>query len=232
MSPDNKHYLRCLETLKDSVIFKNLEKRDIQSVLNYMTRIKWEKGVFKNSTEFNSSLHFIISGRIKGYQINPNTGREHTMFILTKHDVFDILNLMDTETHVLYWETLDDLEILTISIAEMRRMLAENPKLNFSTLKYLGSRVRILEDASNDICLHNTLSRLSSLLLKYFNQQSHKLETINNLPNSEIANLIGTTRAVVNRHIQELKKAGAISVKRKEIDIENVETLIAFAHDN
>jgi CRP/FNR family transcriptional regulator len=58
------------------------------------------------------------------------------------------------------------------------------------------------------------------------------LETINNLPNNEIANLIGTTRAVVNRNIQELKKAGAISVKRKQIIVENVEILKAISQKN
>ena len=91
--------------------------------------------------------------------------------------------------------------------------------------------MRILEDETNEMCLHETLGRLSSLLLKYYNVQSQKLETINNLPNNEIANLIGTTRAVVNRNIQELKKAGAISAKRKQIEVKNVEILMAFAQE-
>jgi len=229
MSPENKHYVRCTEVLKGSLLFKNLDNEEIHAVLNQMTRLNWKKGIFKNSTEFNSSLHFIVSGRIKGYQINKNTGREHTIFILTRGDAFDMLNLLDTERHMLYWETLDDLELLTIPIEEIRRMVEDNPKLNRSILSYLGSRMRILEDVSNDMCLHNTLGRLSSLLLKHFNGQSQKLEVINNLPNNEIAYLIGTTRAVVNRNIQELKKAGAISVKRKQIDVENVEILMAIA---
>ena len=72
---------------------------------------------------------------------------------------------------------------------------------------------------------------MSNLLLRYSNNQSHQLEVINNLPNNEIANLIGTTRAVVNRNIQELKKAGAISVKRKQIDIENIDILMAMAKE-
>ncbi|MCK5442947.1 MAG: winged helix-turn-helix domain-containing protein [Maribacter sp.] len=57
------------------------------------------------------------------------------------------------------------------------------------------------------------------------------IEVNNNLPNEEIARLIGSTRAVVNRHIQELKKCGAITVKRNFIDVQNVKTLIAIAED-
>jgi len=232
MSPENQHYVRCVEALKNSLLFKDLDNVEIHDILNHMIQTKWKKGIFKNGAEFNSFLHFIVSGRIKGFHLNKSTGREHTIFILSKGDAFDILNLMDHEKHMLYWETLDDLELLTIPITEINKMIEENPKLNRSVLSYLGSRMRVLEDASNDICLHDTLSRLSSLLLKYFNGQSQKLEVINNLPNDEIANLIGTTRAVVNRNIQELKKAGAITVNRKHINVQNLEILTAIASEN
>ncbi len=231
MTPENPHYFRCLEALKGSIIFKDLDSIDIQHLIKKMTRIKWTAGVFKRSFEFNSSLHVIVSGRLKMYQINPSTGREHTIYILTKGDVFDVMHLMDNKTHDVYWETLDDLEILTISIIEVNQIIEENPKIYHSILKYIGHMMRMLEEESNDICLHNTLTRLSHLLLKHMDGESHQLKTINNLPNNEIANLIGTTRAVVNRHIQELKKAGAISVKRKHIDIENLDTLIAIAEE-
>ena len=227
MSPEHKDYVRCAEALKNSFIFKNLDHKESHTILDHMTLTKWRKGISNSSAEFSSLLHFIVAGRIKGYKINAFSGREHTVFILSNGDVFDILNLLDAEQHTLYWETLDDLELLTIPIDSARQMMDVNSTLNHSILSYLGSRMRFLEDTSNDICLHNTLSRLSSLLLKHYNEKTQKLEVINNLPNSEIANLIGTTRAVVNRNIQELKKVGAISVKRKQIEVENVEVLMA-----
>lgn len=229
MFPENKYYTRCVEALRDAPIFKALESQEVHTLLDHMTLIKWNKGISNTSTELNSVLHFIISGRIKGYQINVVNGREHTVFILSRGDVFDILNLLDHEKHTMYWETLDNLELLTIPVTDIRQMMDSSPSLSHSVLSYLGSRMRFLEDESNDICLRDTLSRLSGLLLKHFNEQSQKLEVINNLPNTEIANLIGTTRAVVNRNIQELKKAGAISVKRKQIDVENIEVLMAKA---
>ena len=136
MSPENMHYLRCSEALKNSIIFNNLESNEIHNLLSHMTMTKWKKGIFMNSSEFNSSLHFIISGRIKGFQINVNTKREHTVFILTKGDLFDIINLMDGKNHLMYWETLDDLELLIIPILEMRRWVEENSRLNRSLMSY------------------------------------------------------------------------------------------------
>lgn len=231
MQPDNKHFIRCLESLKMSLIFGSLNTVILSSILSAMSREKWRSGIVKNSIDAPTTFHFIISGRLKVYQINPKTGREHTTFLLTKGDVFDIFNLLDSETHHIYWETIDDLELLTCSNKIIQTHIVNNPSLNNSVFRYLGKRMRALEDMAVDASIHNTLTRLSNLLLKNINGQSQKLELINNLANDEIASLIGTTRAVVNRHIQELKKAGAISVKRKQIDIENLKLLIAIAEE-
>lgn len=231
MSPDNPHYIRSLEALKDSLLFKNLEVDTLQSILKEMTLEKWSSGTFKQSLSSSLSAYFIISGRLKVFQINAMSSREHTIFILSKGDIFDILNLLDNEDHDVCWEALDTIEVLRVSIENMRNFITIYPKLNQVILKYLGSRIRVLEETSTDVSLHNTLTRLARLLLKHINGATQKLELINNLPNDEIASLIGTTRAVVNRHIQELKKSGAISVKRKQIDVENLETLISISEE-
>ena len=121
---------------------------------------------------------------------------------------------------------MDDLEILNLSNNVMHEIILKYPVLNLAIFKYLGKRMRMLETAVTDVCFHNTLTRLSNLLFNHINDESKQLEVINNLPNDEIANLIGTTRTVVNRHIQELKKAGVISVKRKQIDVKNLKLII------
>lgn len=231
MSPDNQHYIRCLEALKDSFLFKDLEVDVLHTILKDMTLEKWSPGAFKHSLESIKIVHFIVAGRLKVFQTNEVTSREYTIFILSKGDVFDILNLLDDEVHDVHWEALDTLEILNVSIENMRKFILLYPKLNQLILKYIGKRIRTLENASIDVNLHNTLARLAKLFLMHINEESQKLQLINNLPNDEIASLIGTTRAVVNRHIQELKKSGAISVKRKQIDIENLETLIAISEE-
>jgi CRP/FNR family transcriptional regulator len=113
----------------------------------------------------------------------------------------------------------------------MRHWINENPKMHKAILYYLSERMRQLMDVATDVTLHSTLVRLANLLLKNINGETRKLELINNLPNEEIAGLIGTTRAVVSRHIQELKRCGAISVSRKQINVKNLELLLAVAEE-
>lgn len=231
MSPNNPHHSRCLEYLKQSSFFDILNTEAIHDVLLSMTMEVWKKSTFKNSIDCQSLIHFIMDGRLKVYQINPQSGKEYTIFILSKGDVFDVMNLLDDEEHDMYWEAMDELELLTIPVNVLKEDLQKYPAMNINIMHYLGKRMRLLENEATDISLHNTIIRLSNLLLKYFNNDTHQLEIINNLPNEEIASLIGSTRAVVNRHIQELKKCGAITVKRKQIDVQNLEMLLSISEE-
>ncbi|MCK0132185.1 Crp/Fnr family transcriptional regulator [Flavobacteriaceae bacterium F08102] len=231
MSPENPHYIRFFEELKFSFFENKLGQVEIRDLLSYMNSEHWPAGTYKSSTEVNNHIHFIISGRLKVFQINPITGKAYTIFMLAGGDVFDIMNILDDEKHEINWETIDDVELLNIPIEHLRKCLQLYPDMNMLILKYLGKQMRMLEDEVTDISLHNTLTRLSNLLLKHINEKTKELELINNLPNDEIASLIGTTRAVVNRHIQELKKCGAIKVKRKRIDVSNIELLLAIAEE-
>lgn len=228
---NNNNFTRYLEALNDADFFKNIDCTSLTEMLRKMHPTKWPPKAFKKSGDTTSNIHFIISGRLKVYQVNPSTNREHIIFILSKGDLFDILLLLDDEPHEIFWETLDEMELLCIPLYEMHNWITTHPEINKTLLNYVGKRMRLLESIATDISLHNTLVRLSNLLLANINGKTHRLQLINNLPNDEIAGLIGTTRAVVNRHIQELKKCGAISVHRKAIDIENIQTLLSIAEE-
>jgi len=231
MTPENAHYQRYLEALKQSSFLKDSSAKSLVDLLNLMTDEHWKTKNFKSSMEVGSTFYFIISGRLKVFKSNPETGREHTVFVLSNGDVFDLLSLLDTKPHDVYWEALDQLEVLKIPMDQMRSWINEYPVMHKAILYYLGERMRQLMDVATDVTLHSTLVRLAALLLKNINGETRKLELINNLPNDEIAGLIGTTRSVVSRHIQELKRCGAISVSRKKINVKNLEILLAIAED-
>ena len=231
MNPENPDFIRYRQALQSSPFFWDSSIASIDKLLGLMVAENWNVKSFKSSFEVSAIFHFIVSGRIKVFKSNPDSGREHTVFVLSEGDVFDVLSLLDTKPHNVYWEALDASEILKISMNQMRDWINEYPVVHKAILYYLGNRMRQLMDVATDVTLHSTLVRLSSLLLKNINGETRKLELINNLPNEEIAGLIGTTRAVVSRHIQELKRCGAISVSRKQINVKNLELLLSIAEE-
>lgn len=159
------------------------------------------------------------------YQIN-SSGKELTLFLLTKSDVFDIFCLLDGKEHEAYYECLDDVKVLSAPMEKLRDWFQKNPKFYRNLLTYAGKQLRLLESSVSSMTFTDISTRLLLLLLKHVNTTSKNLEVINDLPNKEIANLIGSTRAVVNRHLQRLKNNGSINISRNKMEIKDLSLLL------
>ena len=160
------------------------------------------------------------------YQVDEINGKELTLFLLTQNDVFDLYCLLDGSKHNVYYECLDDAKVLAAPMEDIRKWLKDNPEHYQQILPYAGKQLRMLEDFVSDITFADISTRLLRLLVKNVNHKSQNLELIDDLPNKEIANLIGSTRAVVNRHLQKLKQLGSIKISRKKMEVKNLKLLI------
>ena len=83
-----------------------------------------------------------------------------------------------------------------------------------------------MEEFATDISLEDTSTRLAKLLIKHLNSKTCKIQLINDLSHNELAQLIGTTRAVINRHLQEFKKEGILKIERKSLEVTNLPLLL------
>tara|TARA_B100000929_G_scaffold220918_2_gene177425 strand:- start:444 stop:1169 length:726 start_codon:yes stop_codon:yes gene_type:complete len=233
MQTNNIQYLRSLDTLKDSKFFKDIRKDALAELMEKLVYRKWSKGTYLSGAyEPLPFFYILVMGKIKEYQVDEISEKERINFILSDGDVFDVLNLLDDRPHKIYWETLEETEVLRITKEDMLRWMDKYPQAQKHLYQYMASHVRMLEEMTADLSMCPTLVRLSKLLIQSFDIDKGCLNRIDNLPNSELAKLIGTTRAVLNRHIQELKGCGAISVERKKINIENTERLLMIVQNS
>jgi CRP/FNR family transcriptional regulator len=215
-----------LAFLKQSPIFKYLDEDALSSISGQLKKEKHADGSnLQQRNKLDKYFHIICSGRLKMFQYNPDNGREFTLYILTTGDVFDILTLLDGNRHEVEVEVLDDLEVLTTPVANARTWLKEYPDFNRTMMPYIARRMRMLEQTTFDIVLTETYYRLAKLLLLNIDPDTKKLNLINNLSHNDLAQIIGTTRMVLNRHLQELKKEGILDIERKQIYIKNIKLL-------
>lgn len=216
-----------IEKLKDCALIKNMDTATKESFLSLFHEEIWPKNTCILSHE-KLSYHFyiILSGRIKMYQVDDINGKEVTLFLLTKCDVFDLYCLLDGHQHTVYYECLDKAQVIAAPMEDIRKWLNAHPENYKQILPYAGRQLRMLENFVSDITFADISTRLLQLLVRNINEQSQNLELINDLSNKEIANLIGSTRAVVNRHLQKLKQNGSIQISRKNMEIKNLKTLI------
>ncbi|AVR47480.1 Crp/Fnr family transcriptional regulator [Christiangramia fulva] len=186
---------------------------------------KWPKNsCILNQEHYLYHFYIIISGRIKMYQVDENSDKEHTLFLLTKGDVFDLNCLFDEGSHQVYYECIDDIKVLAAPMQSIRTWLQNHPKYYRSFLIYSAKMMRQLESNFSQIIFTDISTRLANLLVTNL-KDPRNLNLLCDLSNKELANLIGSTRAVVNRHLQKLKKSGSITMTRNQIKIQDIDQL-------
>jgi CRP/FNR family transcriptional regulator len=213
--------------IRTSPLFYQCGEELIEYFIRDLREERHEKGSFPYTCESTLDRFFIISsGRLKMFQTNDETGREYTIYMLVRGDCFDILTLLDGEKHEIFTEAIDDLVVFSTDISKVRKILEKWPEFNRNFFPYLGHRMRLLEVSAVDNAITDTATRLAKLIFENVdNSEKVKPHLINNLSHDELAKLIGTTGAVVNRHLQLLKKEGIISIERKMLHIKNLELL-------
>lgn len=219
--------LKYREILHGCHMLNALDKETSQSFLSMFNEENWEKNTcILNHKKLSYKFYIILSGRIKMYRVDPITGKELTLFLLTKCDVFDVFCLLDGQDHDVYYECLDDAVVLAAPMDTLRKWLENNPDTYKSLLPYAGKQLRLLENSVTDMIFSDISTRLLQLLIKNVKQNSSDLELIHDLPNKEIAHLIGSTGAVVNRHLQLLKKNGSIKLSRNKMEVQDMGILM------
>jgi CRP-like cAMP-binding protein len=210
-------------------IFKQLDQSFEQEFIKYGKRVSFKKKdtPFLNDELF-SYFYIVLKGKIKNYQINLQSAKEQTLFIYRQGDMFDTLILLDSKKHDVLYEVLEDSELLELPIEKVREWLRTNEQFNRHFFPYLASQMRHTEELASDLSLYSTLERLSKLLLQNIDpNDKYHFKLLQNLSQIEIANLIGTIRHVVERHIKKLQKDNIIKKDKKNIFIKDIDKLLS-----
>jgi CRP/FNR family transcriptional regulator len=225
-SPDYQYYFR---SLKESPNFTELPDELIQEILSAFYLETWSKGELSfGSDKTLHTFYFVVSGRIKMYKLNPDNGNEFILYLNAPGDIFDVICLLDGKPHDIQMEALDDVTLLAAPIDIVRNWILKHPSFNKIFLPYLADKFRKMEEKANDLALLDTWTRTLKLFIRHTKASLHgsELKLINNLSHSEIAKIIGTSKNVINRHIQRLKNDNILHVDRKHIEIKNLEGLL------
>ncbi len=229
MKKDSPNYQFYFNSLKKSSIYSKLSDEIIDGFLNNFHLETWSKGELSFGDD--KTLHtfyFVVSGRIKMYRLHPNNGNEFILYLNAPGDIFDVICLLDGKKHDIQMEALDDVTLLAAPIEMVRNWILRHPDFNKIFLPYLADKFRKMEEKANDLALFDTWTRTLKLFVKHTKANIHgsELKLINNLSHSEIAKIIGTSKNVINRHIQRLKNDNILHIDRKHIEIKNFQGLL------
>ncbi len=229
MKPDSPFYKNTLTILKQSELFGRLDEAVIRDMLLMFRRQTWlRKSIVMQPEQTLKEFFVIISGRVKVTRINPDTGREFTLFLLGPGDGFDVFPLLDGKRHNVSFLSLDHLEALSAPFDVVHDWIEKHPEFNKAFLPYLGTQIRQISNLAFDLALHDTGTRLMKLFLQHtvHGNPGPGLTLIKDLSHEEFAGMIGSVRVVVNRYVQKLKEEGIIISQRGSLEIKDLHALV------
>ncbi|MBN2816849.1 MAG: Crp/Fnr family transcriptional regulator [Campylobacterales bacterium] len=181
-----------------------------------------------NTLDTRNNFYFVMNGKIKIYQIELNSAKEQTLYLLGRSDMFDVLSLLDGSENEYISEVLEDAELIAVPMEDIREMILKDSGFRHYFYAYLAEKLRSMENLALSLSFYDVYQRLLQLFTKFTYIKDNKpvLKTIDNLKHEDLASMIGTVRKVLNRSLQKLKQDGVIELSRKNIRIKNFQKLL------
>ncbi len=181
-----------------------------------------------NSLNTSQYFYFILQGKVKIFQIDFNSQRELTLYLLTRGDMFDVVSLLDGSSRDYLSEVLEDVELIEVPLSDIQNMILDDNAFRVYFYTYLASQLKSMEELAINISFYDVYQRVLQLFTKFTYMKDNKatLKVIDNLKHEDLASMVGSVRKVVNRSLQKLKKDGIIDLSRKKINIVNFQKIL------
>lgn len=211
------------------LILKEIDR--LPQISNNQKRAYFKKGSDPlNYADTSNYFYFILSGKIKIYQIDFNSSKEQILYLLSRGDMFDVTSLLDKNyEHEYMSEVLEDTELIQIPLEDVENMILKDKDFRQYFYSYLAQQLKSIEDLAVSLSFYDVLQRIIHLFTKftYINSDNKpELKLVDNLKHEDIASMVGSVRKVVNRSLQKLKQDGIIDLSRKNIHIKNFQKLL------
>jgi len=195
------------------------------SLINVASRRKYPKDAvvfFEN--DLGDALFMVLSGRVK-VTILSDDGREVILSMLSKHDCFGEMSLLDDQPRSATVIALSETEILVLHQKDFLSIVEKQPRVLVNLLSVLSSRLRKANQQIGNLALHDVYPRVERILLDMASEDGSRQpdgRVICRRPtHQEIANMIGATRETVSRMISDLAKQGYIEIVGKNVIIQD-----------
>ena len=215
-----------MQNIDNQPILKQIGEVGRVPVIKRQKKLVLEKG--ESGFDTTRYFYFILAGKIKISQLNFETSKEQTLYMLSGGDMFDVAALLDGKSSDYLIEVLERSEAVEVPIEDVRELLQNEPSFQRFFFPYIAKQLRGMEELAVDLSLYDVYQRLIRLFAKYVdnNETNPKLKIIENLSHEEIASMVGSVRKVVNRTLQKLKQDGIIDLSRKKIKLLDLQKLL------
>ncbi len=166
------------------------------------------------------SLYIMISGKVRVFTRDEKS-KEVTLQVQESGSYFGELALLGDEPRSASVETLENTVCAVISKDDFKHWLVSHPDVVIALLSELSGKVRQLTEKVKQMALSNVYERTIKVLQDMAEKEGD-ISVIHNRPTQqELANMVGSSREMINKIMKELTKGGYVVIKDKTLRIEN-----------
>ncbi len=209
--------------LRSYNLFSNLNHSQLNDICEIATFRMARRGdtVF-NPHQTSKNVYFLIEGKIKISE-NEASGDELLKDVIREGDLFGEFTLGEPEKDSTEFAKVISREAIycSFTMAQFEEILVNYPTLAIRFSKEVGLRLRRLEHRYANLVLkdvrHRLLDFLKSWAITEGQNVAGKICVNNYLTQSDIADLISTSRQSVTSILNELEHDGTIAYNRRQI---------------
>ena len=216
--------------LRDHKLFRTLNMSQIKELCIITGFKKAKKGevIYLSSAEL-PRIFLLKKGNIKIVSIDEN-GNETIKEILQKGDLFGELALeIDTDVNEYAKALTDEVSICSFLMSDFEDLLLRNPTLAMSYTKFVGLKMKRFKNNYSNLVSKDAKTRLLSFLKNWAESEGriegNKVILDNYLTQTDIAQIICTSRQTATLLLNELVEKNLIYYGRKEILIDDISKL-------
>ena len=208
-------------------LFRGLERSTIDRIAGLATRrsYKADSVVFMRGDP-GDALYGVVTGRVR-ISASAARGKEISLNVMDPGDAFGEIALLDGQPRTAAATTLAPTELIVIRRDQFLELLQREPKLAVHLIELLCKRVRWTSEQMEDSSLLAAPARIAKRVLGLAATQGRPTPAGPQLKISQeqLAQFLGLSRQIVNKHLQTWKRKGWISLGRGSIVVANDKAL-------
>lgn len=216
--------------LRDHKLFRTLSFAQIRQLCIITGFKKANKGeiIYFSSSDV-PRIFLLKKGNIKIVAVDEE-GNETIKDIIQKGDLFGELTLENDFESNEYAKVLsDDVVICSFLMSDFEDLLLKNPSLALSYTKFVGLKMKRIKNSYANLVSKDAKTRLYQFLKdwaeKEGKQEGNKVTLENYLTQTDIAQIICTSRQTATQLLNEMESRGMLLYNRREIIITDVTQL-------
>ena len=215
-----------LELLSSISIFQDLSPDEMKELDRSTRTFTAEKGrvVYEPDTT-GEGLFLLKTGKIQVYRLSPE-GKKFILDTIEPGTFFGEMAFVGQGMYGAFAECLESSSICVMSRDDLERLILLRPVVGVRLMEAMAGRLELAETRLEDLAFKSLAGRLASMLVRMVEPGSTEVA---GLTHNDMAETVGTSRETATQALNDLKLRGLIRIRRKRIEIVDMDGLIDVA---